>query len=77
MKKTDIQSTIIIIVLCGCTIAIYRYINPDKDIERFYYHHNKVYYYLLYLAYAILIMSLSFNIKFLASSLWTYAKKYF
>lgn len=62
------RNTIIIVLINGLFLMIYKLINPNKEIERFYKETSPERYYLLQLATSILLVSFVFNARYLVSS---------
>lgn len=62
-KKQVLINSFIIVSVNGITLLLYNYINPNKDIERFYHQNNRTKYYLLYLCYSIIMISFAWNIR--------------
>lgn len=65
---------LVIIVICSMVYFLLRRIDPDKDIERFYYRTNKPVYYMHFFAYKVIIFALVVNLKFLAAGVIKYLK---
>lgn len=60
---------LITICICLVTILLYRYIDPNKDVERFYHWNNKYLYLLLNFVNVVIMVSLATNIKSLLSEI--------
>ena len=55
---------IILAAVSGAAIAIYYFIDPNRDMERHYHRHDKKCYYLLQIACAVLFLAFAFNARF-------------
>lgn len=69
LKSWILINSLIIIALCGLSLLVYHYINPNKDIERFYHQNDKMRYYMLYTCYSVLMISLAWNIRYFLTTL--------
>ena len=72
------KDSIVIVIASAIPIAVYKFVDPNKDIERHYHRHEPIKYYLLQFAISILIMSFAFNARYIVFMPLKYLyKKYF
>jgi hypothetical protein len=62
------MENLVIIVICSLVCFLLKRVDPDKDIERFYYKTNRPVYYIHFFAYKIIIFALMLNIKYLLAN---------
>lgn len=70
----NIKNIIIISIVCGSVLLVYKYLDPNKDVERFYHSHNKGLYYLHVFAYTILMLSFVTNLRVVVISIYKKVK---
>ncbi len=73
-RNVVLRNTIILVLINGLFLSVYKLINPNKEIERFYKSTSPHKYYLLQLATSILLVSFVFNARHLGSSVITMGK---
>ncbi len=66
-RNIVVRNTFIIVLINGVSLLLYRMINPNKEIERFYKDTSIQKYYMLQLATSILLVSFVFNARYLLS----------
>jgi hypothetical protein len=56
--------SIIIVIVSAIPILFYRFIDPNKDMERHFHKNDRPRYYLLQFAYSVLVLSFAFHSRF-------------
>lgn len=64
-KDIVLRNTLILVLINGLFLLVYKLVNPHKDIERFYKENNSYKYYLLQFATSVLLISFMLNSKYI------------
>lgn len=66
-----VLSAICIAVLNGAAYMFCKMFNPDKEAQRYYKHFEPIKFYVMEYCYTILLLSLSYNMRFIFLNTWT------
>jgi hypothetical protein len=68
------MEAIISIILSGSALLGYKWIDPNKDMQRYFHKHARRKFYLLQLAYTVLLLSFAFNSRYVIMKTLTVLK---
>jgi hypothetical protein len=67
-------SALVVIAVNGCALLYCKYVN-HRNAERYYRHFEPIKFYMLQLCYTLVILALSYNVRFLVSNILKNVKK--
>jgi hypothetical protein len=68
------MESIVAIILSGTALLGYKWVDPNKDMQRYFHRHARKKFYMLQLAYTVLLLSFAFNSRYVIMKALTVLK---